>query len=345
MVSVLHVTECYGGGVGRAIRTIAKLTPQHQHHLLWAGEEAPEGDLFASATRFQGGFWARIWQVRQISRSIQPQVVHAHSSWAGAYVRLLPLRPFVIYQPHCYAFDSPYINEKLRTVYRLAEKYFGVRTSLVIGLCKSELDSAMSLSPTTPAVLLPNVASIRPEHAIVRQAPRAGQDITIVMSGRICPQKDPIFFGQVADMVFRQCRHTRFVWIGDGEPGTRRKLERAGIHVTGWLPDERLAEALVDATVYFHSAVHEGFPISVLDAAAFNLPIVVRDIPAFDSVDLDKGHNPEDCASKILSLITDISCWTRAMVRSARLDSLMNPTTQARLLDSIYKGKARVNPC
>ena len=44
MMRVLHVTECFGGGVKRAIEARASASPRYEHHLLHSGFEAVAED-------------------------------------------------------------------------------------------------------------------------------------------------------------------------------------------------------------------------------------------------------------------------------------------------------------
>ena len=68
--------------------------------------------------------------------------------------------------------------------------------------------------------------------------------------------------------------------MGGGAPGEEAALREAGALVTGWLPRQAALERLAAADVYVHTAAWEGFPVSVLEAAALDLPILARRIPA-----------------------------------------------------------------
>src|SRR5690606_21122555 len=42
---ILHVTQVYAGGISRAITSLVDLSPEVEHHLLWAGNEEPASDV------------------------------------------------------------------------------------------------------------------------------------------------------------------------------------------------------------------------------------------------------------------------------------------------------------
>ena len=51
-----------------------------------------------------------------------------------------------------------------------------------------------------------------------------------------------------------------------------------------WLPRQAALDRLATADVYVHTAAWEGCPVSVLEAAALDLPIVARRIPALEAL-------------------------------------------------------------
>src|SRR5690606_2304399 len=94
-------------------------------------------------------------------------------------------------------------------------------------------------------------------------------------------------------------------------------------------------------SLYLHTAAYEGFPLAVLEAAAFGLPIVVRDISAFDEVDLVRGKDERECAAYLLRLLSDAAFWQDALHRTAALNVASQPEAQTSALDKIYASMAR----
>ena len=92
-----------------------------------------------------------------------------------------------------------------------------------------------------------------------------------------------MFVGLSSELKARNAQ-VKMVWLGDGDRVGTQSLEKSGIHVTGWLPADELRTQLLGLHAYLHCAAWEGFPIAVLDAYASGLPILVRNISAFDDV-------------------------------------------------------------
>ena len=138
MTRILHVTECFSTGVSRAVRTIAQLTPEHDHHLLYVGLDDPGDGTFASHRLLPDGTSARIRAVREVADSLGADVVHAHSSWAGVYARALPLSARVVYQPHGYKLTDTSASRPVRFAVAAAESVLGLRSDAVVALSPQE---------------------------------------------------------------------------------------------------------------------------------------------------------------------------------------------------------------
>lgn len=333
MKRVLHVTECYAGGVSRAIDTVVSLAPEFEHHLLWEGDEEPANDgSFASLRRLPRRFLSRIMETRRAIDELDPDVVHAHSSWAGVYSRVLPQRAPIIYEPHCYKFDDPAISALTRTFYRNSERVLLPRTAAVVVLSPHEERLTREMSSTVRSFYLPNAPSVHPDR--VGESVRVADEV--VMIGRISAQKDPSYFTDIVRTIRSERPGTVFTWIGDGDDEARTQLEAAGVQVTGWLDGAGIREILSRGVVYVHSARYEGFPLSVLDAAAFGLPIVVRDIPAFDGTPLLRASSAAEVGRLVTELLSDPAVEADVRRRSAELLETMNSDRQAQALREVY---------
>jgi glycosyltransferase involved in cell wall biosynthesis len=111
---------------------------------------------------------------------------------------------------------------------------------------------------------------------------------------------DAIFVGRVTGakgvdvlldawrMVNRLRSEARLLIVGGGEPAEvgkyRRRIEQLGLQKTvlmeGFVPDGRLVELLRSSKVFVLPSYREGFGLSVAEAMACGLPVVVSDIPS-----------------------------------------------------------------
>ncbi|GAA4378994.1 glycosyltransferase [Agromyces bauzanensis] len=332
---ILHVAECYEAGVGRAIDRAVGATPEYRHVLLARGQEidrAEKSGLYADVQVLPAKSMAAVRSVVAAARSIRPRVVHAHSSWAGVYTRIVKLPVPVIYQPHSFAFEMA--KPITRTIYRWAEQALAPRARHFVVLTAREQRLAAQLHRRASTVLVPNSPTMTGQ---VRPHPRELGVVTVSTVGRVVEQKDPAFFASVAQTLATSDPAFRFEWIGDGEPALVRTLRDAGIVVTGWLSEEEVLSRVAASSVYIHTANYEGFPLSVLDAAAAGIPIVARDIPAFEGTPLLIAKDPASMANQVHRLSADPSIRLDAIGRSHSLASAMSADVQRERLTNLYE--------
>lgn len=333
--TILHVTECYTSGVARAIDTIVELSPGHTHHLLWTGEAEPH-DGFETATHLPRATAARVTAVRRRVRATGADLVHAHSSFAGAYARVAPVGVPVIYQPHGYKVCDPHLRWVERRVFTLAERFLGRRTRQVVVLSPEEDQIAAQVTPRATRTFLPNVPGLA---ATTARVPRdRGRERLVVMAGRVCDQKDPAFFASAAEEIRRRDGAIACLWLGQAvDARGAERLRRSGVAITGWLSPPQLVDVLQRAGVYLHSASYEGFPISLLDALWCDAPAIVRPIPAFSGVDLPTAETPEAAADLALALLDDERQRAAAQEAGDALLAVMSETGQREAIARIYE--------
>lgn len=331
---ILHVTQCRGGGVPRAVDMLAEVNPANTHLLLTPEPHAHDATVFGEIRPLGDGLDA-LRAVRRAVRELRPDVVHAHSSWAGMTARVTGLGVPVVYQPHAFVFDGQTRRPAVRAGFRAVESLLARRTAAFVVLTPHEQRLARSLRARVPAVLVPNRPSVAP---VTTVAP-AGAPV-VAMVGRISPQKDPAFFARVARAVTTRRPEVSFVWIGDGDPALSTVLTAAGVRITGWVRGPALAAELSAATVYFHSANYEGFPLSVLDAAALGRPVVARRIDALADSPLHLFDTETACADAVLRALDDPGYRAELRAAGESLLAGMNTTTMAAALAGLYDAVA-----
>jgi len=127
----------------------------------------------------------------------------------------------------------------------------------------------------------PTVTPVAPGATLARLGLEPGRYVLFV--GRLVPEKRP-------DLLIRAFREVpgdaRLVIVGDtantrGYTGELKKLAAADARVvmTGYLFGADLAQVMTSAGVFVQPSTLEGLPITLLEAAAYERPVVVSDIP------------------------------------------------------------------
>ena len=299
---VLHVTQCLAGGVPDAIETIARVSLDHEHSVMWpSGNDGDKVDAFRRIYHTPTSHFTFVSRLRLVVREERPDIVHAHSSWAGLYARIANLKTPIVYQPHCYAFDDPSRSAPGRAAIRGVEAMLARRTSVTVALTAHEERLAIGLAPGSRVDQIPNISRVEPK---ISWTP-APDSRTIVMVGRVAPQKDPEFFARIAESVRAAYPEVEFTWVGSGDARLTERLEDAGVHVTGWVPQQEVHRMLSTAFLYLHTASYEGFPLTVLDAAAIGSPILVRSIPSFEGMGLEMVRDVEEASNYVMRLLSN----------------------------------------
>jgi glycosyltransferase involved in cell wall biosynthesis len=330
--------EAYGGGVAAVLTDYVASLPDVEHVVLAyrrPGSQIGNGlHGRADLVDLPSGKLAQLMAVRRTVKRLRPDVIHAHSSYAGGYVRAACRRgdARVVYSPHCYAFQRRDVPGIVRAGYWLMEAGLSFRTDAVAAVGAWEQVLAHRLPRPTEVVFVPHHVQLPAD--LVASAEADGGPVVAV--GRIRPQKDPAFFAAAARDARLLGGNREWRWVGGGDEDLERLLRDSGVTVTGWQPRERVLRELANAHAYVHTAAWEGNPVTVLEAASVGLPIVARDIPPVRHAGVDRlAATPIDMAQQVLAL-DDLDRWRSAMKESAEFVSRTAATSQGAALRRLY---------
>lgn len=284
-VKVLHVTDAFGGGVVTAIDSYVTFSEECEHHLLTSSPKY-EDDNTILLNKFSSynlslskNTIKALLQIYRLYKSIHPNYVHLHSSFAGLYGRICGIpSEKIIYTPHGYAFQRNDVNFMI-------EKLFYFSEYILTKLSRHSKIAACGPGEYTAAARISDNVSLVSNYAHVPKSvvwdPKNKINLTICMVGRICPQKGVDFFIETFLFIQKKSKlNYQFTWIGDGDKLLKEKLIENNIQVLGWMNSSTLFEVLSKQHIYFHTAAWDGLPMSLLEASQIGLPLVVRETEA-----------------------------------------------------------------
>ena len=228
------------------------------------------------------------WMLSRFIAKVRPDVIHVHSSKAGALVRILtksmPKRP-VFYTPNAYYGMGR--TGLLAGFFDLLERWLAPR-AITINISEDEARFArealgsMRRGPIIPnPVLVEHFLPASPaEKKAARQAlglPEKG--IIIGTSGRLVFQKDPMTAIKALEPLFHQMPDLCFVDLGEGNLVKELEGEALSEGVTSQI----VRLHYLEETLPFYQALdgflltsryEAGIPFVFLEAAACGLPLV-----------------------------------------------------------------------
>jgi glycosyltransferase involved in cell wall biosynthesis len=288
IMKVLHVTESLGGGVLESLVQLAgaQSAAGHEVYLLHSLRPDTPSELEISR-RFRGLaalssvgegpiplLLARLRSAMlNLDGQVELDVVHLHSSFAGL-LRLVvspSLAERMVYTPHGYAFMRDDFCTAVRALTLGAELTLQ-RRSATIAVGTDEAEQCRRYLRSTRVSVLHNRVDTRtiPSHN------PASRPLVVNLS-RITKHKAADRFAAVAAALSTEAD---FLWIGDGDSRLKeRYFHDSPVKVTGWLsPDEALLH-LARAHVLLSCSRAEGMPLSVVQAQAMGIPVVLSDVP------------------------------------------------------------------
>jgi glycosyltransferase involved in cell wall biosynthesis len=354
---VLHVTETFAAGTGVAVVGFARGSKgQGIEAFLLAQDRGSglldeiQGDPPFVRARILGPGSLRLWRgIGAAVKEIRPDVLHLHSSLAGAVgrIRLLASRnPLVVYSPHCFAFERRDVSRWQRWAFRTAERLLAHRTDGFVCVSPHEAALARQLRNSVPVTYVVNAFSINGQVKNPQGLPRSDGTVRPVSLGRITPQKDPAMFAAVA-VALRATGAVEATWIGSGnDHAAGEALRAAAVHVTGWVPPHQVPELLARGSVYVHTATWEAStPIALLEAMAVGLVVVVRRIEAYQGMLPDEWlFDDVPSAVEMIHALSDPTARETRIRQQFELLTLLESHRPETVLAEAYRGMAAGRP-
>lgn len=299
MLRALLVFEPPDGGVAEHVLQLATRLSGHDVQVTVAGP--PEAIIYPALQRagvpFErlpfgralrpGPYGRALRRLRALARSGDHDVLHVHSSKAGALARVAALGTGipVLYTPHCFPFIGPQSRHR-KLLSAAAEAVLGRMTTAIVCVCEDERRQGLAMHVASPARMHvihngspPCEPPAEPDRELAEwaaQGPVAGC-LTVLRR-----QKGVDVFLRAAPKILDAVPDARLAVVGQGPEGDALRALAAELAL-----DERVrffdfqppaARQLGEMDVFVLASRWEAFPISVLEAMACGVPQVATDV-------------------------------------------------------------------
>ena len=299
MPRVLLVFEPPDGGVAEHVLQLATRLPAEGVEVFVAG---PVESLIYPALEEAGVPFERLpfgrslrprpygralRRIRALARSGSYDLVHVHSSKAGALARVAGLGAGVpvVYTPHCFPFIGPQ-SRRRQVLSAAAEAVLARMTAAIVCVCEDERRQALALR-VAPAARLHVIHNGSPPCEPVGESDRELAEWTEGGPSAACltalrHQKGVDVFLRAAPRILEAVPQARLAVVGTGPEGDGLRAQAAelgladSVRFFGFRPPA--ARQLAELDVFVLASRWEAFPISVLEAMACGVPQVATDV-------------------------------------------------------------------
>lgn len=304
MKKILYICESMGGGVRRHFIDILLNIDKNffKIYVIYSSKRAD--DVFQSYLPFlekQGIVFFNLddlqreisiikdtrclLKILKIKRAVNPDIIHCHSSKAGALGRLLKIfdkKIKIYYTPHAYYSQNPELGSGKKFIFILIERLLSLFTDKTINVSFGENNYAL----TNGIVNARN--SIVIYNGVERPKKNYGENIgrkkkfIIGTVARVDHQKDPFTFIKIAEILVKRYPEMEFVYVGDGPllsevnrylkaNNLEKRIRFIGFHNSPM-------EVMKEFDIYISTSLYEGLPYSVIEAMSFKKPLVLSNV-------------------------------------------------------------------
>jgi len=364
---ILLVTEALSAGAGRHVSDLAKSLQESGHNVTVVYSPGRADPIILSELseckcaavpiqmkRAVGGADALslIRLISSVNKHGPFDIIHGHSSKAGALVRLLPpCGALRLYTPHAFRSMDGGASPLTRHAATFAEWFLArlVRQTIIL-VSSIEYRHALDIGlPARRLRLIVNGLYNIPHGDRVQARELMGHpnEVFVVgFVGRFSWQKAPERFVEVLKILSRDRPDIRGVMVGSGD--LRDKLlgliDRADLSNRIALREGEGVKYLPGFDVLLMTSRYEGMPYVLLEAASFGLPMVSTAVGGVNEI-IRNGTNGyvveqddiDGMARCVERLLMDPGARARARAESHRISSEINGERMTREVESLYK--------
>ena len=293
-ISILHLSQVSGGGVEKYIKLFLKysnnekfdnylVAPNLDNYKEYKIKKSFEFNTNQSFSIIQ--LLKNVLFIRNIFKEIKPDIVYLHSTFAGVIGRLAAVgcNCKVVYNPHSWSFKMD-ISSIKKLFYKSIEFFLSFFTDKYILISKSEYELAKNICFNNRKLeIIYNGIEINERYNEIKELSDSLSGMYVIgMVGRICEQKNPLFFVEFAKELYKLRKDIFFIIVGDGElkKEIENKIVEYGMEdhflITGWVNNPKDYIELFDQAVLFSK--WEGLCLSIAEYMLARKPILATDI-------------------------------------------------------------------
>ncbi len=248
-------------------------------------------------------------KLREIIKENKVDIVHSHLFWSTVVARLgTPKRIPLITTIHAFVASSiEYRPWRMHVIEKLTYK---IRKSTIVAVAKGALDEYFSFINVKPhkacsLYTFVDTSVFNEQNAIVKN--ESSPLFRIISVGNLKEQKNHSFLLQAFKELKNENISLDIYGKGILEKSLQKKIDEQQLRITlkGQVKD--MQQRIQQYDLFIMSSSYEGFSLSVLEAMALRMPLLLSDIVSFKEQCADTAiyynlNNTRDFVSKLLYL-------------------------------------------
>jgi len=231
-------------------------------------------------------------ELKKILKNKKFDVIHTHSSKAGILGRLagkFSKTKFIFHTVHGWGF-TPLQNPLIKYIYILLEKICANFTTKIITVAHDNIEKGLknNISKKEKYTVIRSgidfklFDKIMPNENIKKELLIKKDDIIITMIACFKPQKNPIEFIEIANILIKKFKNLKFILIGDGILKNKilNKINEYNIKdnfiLAGWKLN--IKDYLSITNIFCLTSLWEGLPRAILEAYACKIPVIASSV-------------------------------------------------------------------
>jgi len=217
-------------------------------------------------------------RLREVLGKFRPDILHTHRLKENilGFLSTRTTRPRIPLVCTQHGLDEPQTRLKWRLLSGVNRTLLTRKFQYVVAVSEDMCESLSGKDrlPARKVVVIHNGTEVRGRG----ERERGPHPFTIGSAGRLFPVKEYPFLVDVAAEVNRHARDVRFILAGEGPESGKisERIRQLGLQdvfsLKGFVED--MSDFYKGLDVYINTSLHEGFPMSILEAMSHGLPVV-----------------------------------------------------------------------
>ena len=223
-----------------------------------------------------------IFKFRKLIKAEKPDIVHTHLFWPTIIARLaVPKKISLITTIH--AFIATSVEYKYLRIRLLDKLTYRFRKSIIIVVAKGALQEYFSFLKLKPykAYTLYTFVDIDRFDITRAKAKPDSEVFRVVSVGALRAQKNYSFLINAFALLKNDPVELHIYGTGDLDQQLQQQIDATGARVILKGEVRNIEEIIPQYDLYVMSSGFEGFSLSVLEAMAMRMPLLLSDIPSF----------------------------------------------------------------